>query len=161
MYTYGTSGDQPTSDVIRRTHTVRGPVDSTLWPGDYIDIAVPSDMLSPDDMYCIEPHTNFKFSNSWPQTSFIYSVNHSLGIPYLTDEPIAPKYTDYMCNDRTIYVPSKESSMLCPTATKSKQTGQHHSDIVRIDSDGLLIIDMKEDSLLICTPFENVIAVND
>ena len=116
-------------------------------------------MRSPDDVYSVEPHINSKFNEAWPQPSLIYSVNHSLRIPNLTDDPVVLKRNDHLCNIHTTYVPHEDSPLLCQT-TSVKQSSQCHSEIVRIDPDGLLSNDMKEKFRNLVSSYDSVFDPN-
>ena len=84
VYTYGYSPQQSTAHTIRRAHIVRAPSPSTtLWPGDFVEIDLPSDMLSSDNTFSVEPHIVTEQSMSWPEPCLVSSVSGKLRISNL------------------------------------------------------------------------------
>ncbi|VDI55838.1 Hypothetical predicted protein [Mytilus galloprovincialis] len=131
--------------AVRKTNVTRAPSDATtLWPGDYIDVKIPTDMVSNDDIYFIEPHKNDSYENlsSWPEPSLVSSVAGNLRIPNLTDEPLVLKRNEHFCNVRSTY--SSENNKIKnqdhAVATKSQLDKAQvlHSDLVGVDPGGLL-----------------------
>ncbi|CAG2241165.1 unnamed protein product [Mytilus edulis] len=73
VYKYGSSANGTSNCAVRRAHVARAPSDSTtLWPGDNIDVKIPTDMVSTDDIFFIEHHKNDSYENlnSWPEPSY-------------------------------------------------------------------------------------------
>ena len=87
---YGTSkSDSP--NRVRRTQAfiLKPEGTSVIWPGSYLEIALPSD-LQPECTLAIESRTdNVKFLNNWTPPSIIEAVSGKVRIPNNTDEPLS------------------------------------------------------------------------
>ncbi|CAC5413329.1 unnamed protein product [Mytilus coruscus] len=106
IYKYGSSANETSNYAVHRARVARAPSDATiLWPGDYIDVKIPADMVSTDDVFFIEPHTNDSYGNilSWPEPSLVSSVAGNLRIPNPTDEPLILKRNEHFCKVRSTY----------------------------------------------------------
>ena len=91
---------QNTAHTIRRAHKVRAPSPSiTLWPGDFVEIDLQSDMLSSDNTFSVEPHIVTEQSMSWPEPCLVSSVSGKLRIPNLTSAPRVLKRNEHFCKE--------------------------------------------------------------
>ena len=90
IFHYGTSpSDSP--NRLRRTHAyiLKPEATSVIWPGSYLELALPSD-LQPEYTLAIESRTdNVKFLNNWPPPSIIEAVSGKVRTPNNTDEPLS------------------------------------------------------------------------
>ena len=87
---YGTSpSDSP--NHVRRTqaYILKPEATSVIWPGNYLELALPSD-LQPECTLAIESRTdNVKFLNNWTPPSIIEAVSGKVRIPNNADEPLS------------------------------------------------------------------------
>ncbi|CAC5413332.1 unnamed protein product [Mytilus coruscus] len=163
IYKYGSSANETSNYAVHRAHVARAPSDATtLWPGDYIDVKIPADMVSTDDVFFIEPHTNDSYGNilSWPESSLVSSVAGNLRIPNLTDEPLILKHNEHFCKVSSTYRPDNKDITSSEPAVASKpqlhKAQVLHSDLVRVDPDGLLQINVKENSKALLRKYDDV-----
>ena len=85
---YGTSpSDSP--NRVRRTqaYILKPEAISVIWPGSYLELALPSD-LQPECTLAIESRTdNVKFLNNWPPPSIIEAVSSKVRIQITLTSP--------------------------------------------------------------------------
>ena len=161
IYTYGSSNIQATNHSVRMAYIARAPSDSTtIWPGEYVDVKIPTDMDSPENVFSIEPHLS-KPDNSpaWPQPSLLYSVNGNLRIPNLTDEPLVLKRNEHFCKVRSTYIPDCDkntNSEMIASNPPVNQISTPHSDLVRVDPDNILSAEMKEKFRILLKKYDDV-----
>ena len=93
---YGTfPSDSP--NRVRRTqaHILKPEATSVIWPGSYLELALPSD-LQPECTLRIESRTdNVKFLNNWPPPSIIGAVSGKVHIPNKSDEPLSLRKNEH------------------------------------------------------------------
>ena len=93
---YGTSpSDSP--NRVRRTqaYILKPEATSVIWPGSYLELALPSD-LQPECTLAIESRTgNVKFLNNCPPPSIIEAVSEKVRIPNNTDEPLSLRKNEH------------------------------------------------------------------
>ncbi|VDI67074.1 Hypothetical predicted protein [Mytilus galloprovincialis] len=124
---------------------------------------IPNAMVSTDDIFFIEPHKNDSYENlnSWPEPSLVSSVAGNLRIPNLTDEPLVLKRNEHFCNVRSQHIHRIIYEIKSPdhaVATKSQLNKAQvlHSDLVRVDPDGLLQPCIKEKFKSLLRQYDNV-----
>ncbi|VDI45491.1 Hypothetical predicted protein [Mytilus galloprovincialis] len=90
VYTYGSVQNTSEHHTVRRAHVLRAPAQfTTIWPGDFLEMQLPSDICSTDDTFAIEPRLEShvssmhagKDSNVWPPPNLITSVAGRIRIP--------------------------------------------------------------------------------
>ena len=55
-YTYGTTNNALNRHVIRRAHVLRAPsTNTTVWPGEYVEVNLPADLSVADSTFALEP----------------------------------------------------------------------------------------------------------
>ena len=91
--------------TIRRAIVLRAPShSSTIWPGEYISIDIPSNQCTDrDQSYVLEPRYDSKSSHDWLEPQVITSVGHTLQLPNLTGSPVVIKKHDHFCQVRQIF----------------------------------------------------------
>jgi len=125
-YTYTKSGNVPLSS--HRVHVVKSPAAVTVWPGDYLEVAIPEEYA--DTEYAVEPrtdsHLNSKcqFQQVWPLPQILQSVENKIRIPNLSNEPkVIRKHEQFCCirnvttnfNSSPSYNVNKAHSITMPT----------------------------------------------
>ncbi|CAC5394098.1 unnamed protein product [Mytilus coruscus] len=131
-------------------------------PGDYIYVKIPTDIVTTDDIFFIEPHKNDSHENLF----LVSSVAGNLRIPNLTDKPLVLKRNEHFCNVHSTYSPENDD-IKSPKHAVAANSQLHkvqviHSDLIRVDPDGLLQLCVKEkfEALLrqyddvFCPPFK-------
>ncbi|VDI36235.1 Hypothetical predicted protein [Mytilus galloprovincialis] len=119
-------------------------------------------MVSTDDIFFIEPHKNDSYENlnSWPEPSLVSSVAGNLRIPNLTDEPLVLKRNEHFCNVRSTYSPDnveiKSPDHAIAPKSQLNKAQVLHSDLVRVDPDGLLQPGIKEKFKSLLRQYDNV-----
>ena len=65
-YTYGTTDESLNRHAVRRTHVLRAPPTSTtVWPGEFVEVNLPTDLFTTDSTFALEPrldNTGNKFT---------------------------------------------------------------------------------------------------
>ena len=87
------SGTSPSDspNCVRRTqaYILKSEATSVIWPGSYLELALPSD-LQPECTLAIESRMdNVKFLNNWPPPGIIEAVSGKVRIPNNTDDPLS------------------------------------------------------------------------
>ena len=131
VYTYGSSPQPSTAHTIRRSHIVRAPSPSTFWPGDFVEIDLPSNMLSSENTFSVEPHIVTEQSMSWSEPCLVSSVSGKLRIPNLTSAPRVLKRNKHFCRVRSTFVPkvptsTQADSIPIPTPRGDQDEVQRH-----------------------------------
>ena len=137
---YGTSpSDSP--DRVRRTQAYiwKPEVTSVIWPGSYLELALPSD-LQPECTLAIESGTdNVKFTNNWPPPSIIEAVSGKVRIPNKTDEPLSLRKNEHFCQVcLTSELSSDRSDSDIQLPKRPSPSTEFHSDTISIDPDKIL-----------------------
>jgi hypothetical protein len=151
-YPYGSGKSSSTQHSIRRALTMRATATTTIWPGEYIEVDIPSEFPSADQCYAIEPHQSTSTINSnkshmWPIPEIVHSVSKKVRIPNLTSEP----RHEHFCQIRTVMSSEHANSENCQLDTKHSKTSQTsqlpkttvlknhlHSSTVQLDPHGIL-----------------------
>ena len=130
--------------TIRRAIVLGAPShSSTIWPGEYISIDIPSNQCTDrDQSYILEPRYDSKSSHDWLEPQVITSVGHRLRLPNLTGSPVVIKKHDHFCQVRQIFPssPNEDSPHsdipLQPTPSHNNSNSDHL--LVSIDPDAQL-----------------------
>ncbi|CAC5386068.1 unnamed protein product [Mytilus coruscus] len=119
-------------------------------------------MVSTDDIFFIEPHNNDSHEKlfTWPEPSLVSSVAGNLRIPNLTDEPLVLKRNEHFGNVRSTYSP-ENNDIKSPEHAVAAKFQLHkvqvlHSDLVRVDPDGLLLLCVKEKFKALLRQYDDV-----
>ena len=75
-------------------HILRAPVKTTIWPGEFIEVDTPSELLI-DAEVAIEPRCESSYLSTWLKPSILSSVDGKVCIPNHTSSPIVIKKNDY------------------------------------------------------------------
>lgn len=143
VYTYGSSASQTRKHTVRRAHIAQAPPQSvTLWPGDFIEVDLPEDMLGSDNTFSVEPHSLTDKSVMWPEPCIVSDVSGKIRIPNTTASPLVLRRNEHLCQVRTTFVP-EPTTCLKLTPTRSGSSSVFHSDAVRVDPDSLLPVRTK------------------
>ena len=80
-YTYGTTERTLNRHAVSRAHVLRvPPTNMTVWPGDFVEVNLPSDVYIADATFALEPrhdttgNKRVRENNVWPQPSLTTSV---------------------------------------------------------------------------------------
>ena len=143
-YLYGSIGKPTDTHSIRRTHVLRVPVSTTVWPGEFIEVDLPGDIPSDCD-YALEPridspvneHTS-KDSSQWPTPSIVSSVAGKIRIPNLSSEPLHLKRNEHFCQAHPVFTPSCEHETVETRRATIPSHVTKHTDHVKLDPDNVL-----------------------
>ena len=153
-YAYGSCKDKTTQHTVRRTHVIHAPsISSTVWPGEYIEVNLPDDMIGIDDDFAIEPRLSVNKTDRdhtmWPTPDIVTSVAGKIRIPNLTDQPQVLKRHEHFCQVHSVSVPaetepfSSQCSSPTPRAQVDTKSKIVHSDFVHLDPDNTFPINVK------------------
>ena len=153
-YAYGSCKDKTTQHTVRRTHVIYAPsISSTVWPGEYIEVNLPDDMIGIEDDFAIEPRLSVNKTDRdhtmWPTPDIVTSVAGKIRIPNLTDQPQVLKRHEHFCQVHSVSVPAETEpfSSHCSSPTPRAQVDTKskivHSDFVHLDPDNTFPINVK------------------
>ena len=143
---YGSSSDQNKPPTIRRACVLHAPAQaSTIWPGEYLEVEIPTSVMSPDATVALEPRAEapnsrlVKDSRVWPPPTILSCIDGKLRIPNLTDEPKTLKKHEHFCQIRSVYCPTETMvDDVEPQNSISKSKSSLYSSSVTVDPDNLL-----------------------
>ncbi|KAK3746301.1 hypothetical protein QZH41_004542 [Actinostola sp. cb2023] len=151
VFVYGAEPPQKSDTAACRALLLRAPpVSTTFWPGEFMEIQLPSD-APPDSEYALEPRSDAPSvrrsndSDIWPQPSIIASVGGKIRIPNLSTEPHCLKRNEHFCQASPVFIPTDID--LRPGSTRIEPPSRpkapppatvRHSAKVRLDPDNLL-----------------------
>ena len=137
----GTSpSDSP--NRVRRTqaYILQPEATSVIWPGSYLELALPSD-LQPECTLAIESRTeNVKFLNNWLPPSIIEAVSGKVRIPNNTDEPLSLRKNELFCQvclTTELSCDSTDSDI--QLSKPPSPTTEFHSDTISVDPDKIIL----------------------
>lgn len=164
VYQYQFSDTEMQRHAVRRTHIVRAPSESTtLWPGEFVEVELPSEMAHSDSSFAVEPHpcSSEPWTDIWPTPSLLQSVAGKLRIPNLTNAPRLLKRNEHFCKVRTTHLQEKPTASSTYTP-KSPVTMSHslHSDLVQVDPDNMLCDNQKAAFRNLLIKFDDVFNPN-
>ncbi|KAK3714880.1 hypothetical protein QZH41_001881 [Actinostola sp. cb2023] len=151
VFVYGAEPPQKSDTAACRALLLRAPpVSTTIWPGEFMEIQLPSD-APPDSEYALEPRSDAPSvrrsndSDIWPQPSIIASVGGKIRIPNLSTEPHCLKRNEHFCQASPVFIPTDID--LRPGSTRIEPPSRpkapppatvRYSAKVRLDPDNLL-----------------------
>ena len=161
---YGSPADTPPNGLpqkVRRATVLRAPKSSTtVWPGDFLEVPLPDDLVDSSHILAVEPRPDlYHQDNMWPAPDVIESVGGNLRILNDTNHPIALKKNQHFCQVREVFVPPSDHTSVLPPAPASKpshQTEHLHSLAASIDPEGLLTCESREKFANLLHEFDSV-----
>ena len=141
QYKYGSSGESPGPHKVRRASVLRAPnARTTIWPGDFVEISLPQDMVD-EHLLALEPRSDCPSAlssgeNMWPEPAVIANVAGKIRIPNLSDVPQFLQKYEHFCQVRPVYIPDSVTNIdsglpTQPTPPTSKST--LHSSTINLD----------------------------
>ena len=157
---YGTS-DSNNQNHVRRAYVLKPETTSVIWPGSYLEVALPSD-LQPECTLAIESRSdNVKFPTDWPPPGIIEAISGKVRIPNDTDEPQSLRKNEHFCQVRLTTEVSYDSS------DDNIQLPKPHSppigtcsDAVSIDPDKMLTESYRSKFHTLVQTYDNVFDSN-
>ena len=117
-YTNGTIQRALNRHAVRRAHVLRAPpTNTTVLPGDFVEVNLPADMYSEDATFAIEPRYDTTVNKCvsendvWPQPSLIMSVEGVVRIPNLTNNTPVLKRNEHFCQIREVFEPDNATAV--------------------------------------------------
>ena len=175
-YTYGTTQRALNRHAVRRAHVLRAPpTNTTVWPGDFVEVNLPADMYSEDATFAIEPRYDATVNKCvsendvWPQPSLIMSVEGVVRIPNLTNTTRVLKRNEHFCQIREVFEPDNATAVPDSLRTSeamnirnrsSTATPVKHSAAVTIDPDHALSPDERASFRSILEEYDEVFDPN-
>lgn len=151
---YGSTGTPADGFAVRRAHVLRSSAKSVIWPGEFVELDLPDDLVNYEGEVSVEPHVA---SESWPFPSLVSSVAGKIRVPNLTSEPQSIGRNEHVCKVRSTFIPAKPDSQPAkiPKLVKS-HAKTRHSEHVKLDPDGIMTADMKGKFRDVLTAFDEV-----
>ena len=139
--------DNPTlnspQNHVRRTQAFvlrSGSSSTVIWPGNFIELSLPSD-IGPDSCLSVEPRIeNAKPSRLWPRPHVTEAVNDKIRIFNDSDEPQLVNKHDHFCQVRYTAIPEHSPSGDIPRVQVSTDQSNFgpYSSTVSVDPDKIL-----------------------
>ena len=118
---YGCSQSLQTHYAVRACHLLRAPnTNTTICPGEFLEIDALSELLLKDCTLAIEPRMDFshlKPANTWPQPDIVQSIGTKLRLLNNTTEPLLVRKNDHLRQARLTVLQS-------PTESSSSQAAE-------------------------------------
>ena len=136
---------------------------SVLWPGEFIELDLPSD-LGEDQSIAIEPHATdpksarHKDPNAWPPPQIVDAVGTKIRLLNATDQPQPIRRHEHICTARhTSTAPPATSAVPClsPPVVNCKNP-RPFSSTVSLDPDGLLTPTQRQAFAIVLHDFDTV-----
>ncbi|XP_071089210.1 uncharacterized protein [Haliotis cracherodii] len=145
-FQYGNQETHSSHHTVRRAHVLRAPKSpTTIWPGDFIELSLPDDLIHSDDTFAVEPRLTgdlFKDHKVWPAPDIVSSVSGKIRIPNDTKEPLVLKKHEHFCQVQQVFtIPNSETEMVdsqsesIPLRQSTTTCKVNCSEQVRIDPD--------------------------
>ena len=151
------SSATPSYAANHKASVLRATCRSTVWPGDFLEIAVGGE---PDSEVAIEPHTS-SLSATWPEVGVYKTVGNTIRLHNSSPDPVTINKNAHLGMLSATYTPEKApdalpdnvspqvnkctsssthtaSSTATPTTCPVQLHGLFHSDSVTIDPDKIL-----------------------
>lgn len=110
VYSYGCLQTTMDRHAERRAHVLRAPRKDMVWPGEYIEVELPPELLDLDSELAIEPHVNAprtqQGQQQWPAPALVRGVSGRIRLLNLTTEPQPVQKSEHLCRARATYVPA-------------------------------------------------------
>ena len=168
IFTYG-SAPASKANTVRRATVLRAPPSpTTIWPGEYLEIDLPSGFPA-DSYYIVEPRLDAPSirkcttTEIWPPHSVMASVAGKLRFPNLTTNPHTLKRHEHFCQIDQLSPPSTNDTDLTTESPfpifsirSSQLSNQKHSLGVSLDPDNLLPSHIQEQFRTLLTEYDSV-----
>ena len=142
-YVYGSHDKTIERHAVRRAYVIRAPKEvTTIWPGDFIEVEIPSDIPADCD-YAIEPRA--ESTVSWPSVNIVSSIAGKIRIPNMTNEPHTLKRNEHFCQIRPVFVPESDTTCIKPQQPHKRTnntTTDYYTANVHLDPDNILPTDI-------------------
>jgi len=166
---YGSNSEESKSPAIRRACVLRGPAQaSTVWPGEFLEVEVPSSVVESDATVAVEPRVldsscdGVKASHIWPPPAILSCLDGKVRIPNFTNMPKVLKRHEHFCQVRPVFCPLELSIDSSPppipvkTVDTSKFDGTYYSDSVTLDPENFLPLTVRESFVSALREFDDV-----
>ncbi len=148
MYTYSPTNNSIRHHSIRRAHIVRAPSSTTtIWPGEYIEVDLPSD--EEDGTFAIEPKPGTTPSpinpdrNMWPSPFITSSVARRIRIPNLTTSAKTVTRNSHFCKVLPVFTPKPCHEHQVYKVEPVTTLTSLHSASVQVDPDNVMTPSIK------------------
>ena len=156
---------------IRRAsaHLLRADSSSTLWPGEYIDLTLPSH-INPEETLALEPHLVIKSkspeSQNWPDPIITKAVAGTIRLVNTTNSPQAIKKNEHLCRILPVYdhvdIPEEIKTNADPNEllVQSPKISTVHTKEISLDPDNILSSSIKSEFYALIQEYEKVFDPN-
>ena len=138
---YGTSpSDSPNRVHRTQAYILKPEATSVIWPGSYLELALPSDLQPECTLAIASRMDNVKFLDNWPPPSIIEACNGKVRIPNNTDEPLSLRKNEHFCQvclTTELSCDSSDSDIQLPKPPSP--TTEFPSDTISVDPDKILL----------------------
>ena len=150
VYSYGSHGRSTVSHSVRRAHVLRAPSRTmTLWPGDFLELALPPEFRD-DDTLALEPRIDSPptpaVTEFFPVPRVVPCVAGRVRIPNLSETPCVIRRNSHLCQVSPMGLmetsQSSPSSLEVKTPSPPRPQGKYSpgksSECVVVDPDKIL-----------------------
>ena len=154
-------GSLPKADTysVKRAQVLRAPsTGATIWPGEFLEVALPDGLAGLSETFAIEPHSDLPAQHDWPEPTLVTSVQGKVRLTNTTDYPLVLKRNEHFCQVRQTSVSDNEDqSPYIATKHEAPVTyPKYHSDLVKVDPDGQLDTESRTELRKITREFDDV-----
>ena len=149
-------GDDNTSrsqcHTVRRaqTYVLRAPAScTTVWPGDYIELSVPS--VLDDLVVAVEPRNDYSplCHPNWPEPAIVEAVGDKIHLVNTSGEPLKLRRNEHLCQvrhtvDTTTYSDNTHKHNIVNSVNSRPENNNVFSDNIELDRDNLLTDDTRK-----------------
>lgn len=143
-YEYGARRTEGDTHTVRRAHVLRATSSHTVWPGDFVELELPGELVNVSEELAVEPHNA---STQWLTPALYKGISGRIRIPNLTNTPQGIKRNDHVCRIRMTYVPEplpKQALSAAPQTFAPNSSLTLFSDLISLDPDSIMTPAIRE-----------------
>ena len=154
-------GSLPKADThsVKRAQVLRAPsTGATIWPGEFLEVALPDSLAGSSETYAIEPRSDLAAQPDWPEPTLVTSVQGKVRLANTTDHPLVLKRNEHFCQVRQTSVSENvDQPPFKATIPEAPLTyPKYYSDLVKVDPDGQLDTESRTEFRKITREFDDV-----
>ena len=154
-------GSLPKADThsVKRAQVLRAPsTGATIWPGEFLEVALPDGLAGLSETFAIEPRSDLPAQHDWPEPTLVTSVQGKVRLTNTTDHPLVLKRNEHFCQVRQTSVSDNvgQSAYIATKREAPVTYPKYHSDLVKVDPDGQLDTESRTELHKITREFDDV-----
>ena len=154
-------GSLPKADThsVKRAQVLRAPsTGATIWPGEFLEVALPDGLAGVSATFAIEPRSDLPAQHDWPEPTLVTSVQGKVRLTNTTDHPLVLKRNEHFCQVRQTSVSDNvgQSPYIATKREAPVTYPKYHSDLVKVDPEGQLDTESRTELRKITREFDDV-----